>query len=459
MGCTGSKQANYVVPPSTNNNKSGTTNTSIQSSTGTSSNSTEASGPREIKKPFALTYELREKLGQGQYAIVHKGIRKSDGMIVAVKCIKKDKLTKEDLEALSVEVKSMEMLRDNPFFVKYYDFFSEKDYFFIVLELISGGELFDRICEKAKYTEREARKVMWMLTSALAYAHGKNIVHRDLKPENILLKSRDDDTSIKLADMGFAKILTGPNQLMSTPCGTPGYVAPEVIGTNPLYGPKCDVWSLGVIFYILLCGYPPFSDDDQNALFKQIRSGRYAMDPAEWSIISDSAKDLVRRILIVDPEKRLSAQEILHHPWMKMDATAIPDVDLSSSVAQLRRYQARRRLKKAINAVRVTVRTRMLFAARAAKAAKERGADENEVEKAFFEAARKAPSTRNAPTDATANSLMASLAASSQTNYQIPPLPAANNVARPGQPQQFKISAIVTPPTQAVEVRGPTMIK
>lgn len=332
-----------------------------------------------------------------------------------------------------------------------------RDYFFIVLELISGGELFDRICEKAKYTEREARKVMWMLTSALAYAHGKNIVHRDLKPENILLKSKDDDTSIKLADMGFAKILTRPNQLMTTPCGTPGYVAPEVIGTNPSYGPKCDVWSLGVIFYILLCGYPPFSDDDQNALFKMIRSGKYSMDPAEWGVISDSAKDLVRRILVVDPDKRLSAQEILHHPWMKMDAAAIPDVDLSSSVAQLRRYQARRRLKKAINAVRVTVRTRMLFAARAAKAAKERGADETEVENAFFEAARKAPSTRD-----TSDVVRSVLISNVTNNYQIPTLPTAANTSRPGQAQQFKVSAIVNPPqglSNSIEIRGPSMAK
>jgi hypothetical protein len=118
------------------------------------------------------------------------------------------------------------------------------------------------------------------------------------------------------------------------------------------------------------------------------------MDPADWGVISDAAKDLVRRILVVNPDARLSAAEILQHPWMKMDASAIPDVDLSQSVAALKKYQARKRLKKAMNAVRATVRTRMLFAARAAKAAKQAGKPEEEVERAFFEAARKAPSTR-----------------------------------------------------------------
>ncbi len=359
-----------------------------------------------------------------------------------------------------------------------------RDYFFIVIELISGGELFDRICEKARYSEREARKVMWLMTSAVAYAHGKGIIHRDLKPENVLLKSKEDDTSIKLADMGFAKILTRPNQMMSTPCGTPGYVAPEVITTNPQYGPKCDIWSLGVIFYILLCGYPPFSDEDQNALFNQIRAGQFAMDPQEWDVISAPAKDLVRKILVVDPNKRLTAAEvraqspaehgrggarahgagdpasplppahhpspphthtrprpqILQHPWMQLDVSAVPDVDLGASLAKLKKYQARRRLKKAMTAVRVTVRTRMIFAAKAAKAAKLAGANEDVVESVFFEAARKAPSTRYA------------------APIIIPQLPTPLPMpAVEGRPQQFRVANIVSP-SSSVEARAPARV-
>lgn len=179
-----------------------------------------------------------------------------------------------------------------------------------MLELIQGGELFDRICEKQKYTEREARQVMYLLSNALTFMHSKGIVHRDLKPENVLLKTKEDDTSIKLADLGFAKILSNPNQLMTTPCGTPGYVAPEVISGHS-YGPACDVWSLGVIFYILLCGYPPFADDNQEQLFNSIKKGHYQMDPAEWGVISDGAKDLVRKILVVDPKQRITAAQVI----------------------------------------------------------------------------------------------------------------------------------------------------
>ena len=128
-----------------------------------------------------------------------------------------------------------------------------RDYFYIVLELIEGGELFDRICKKDHYTERDARVVMHQLASAIATAHMRGVCHRDLKPENILLASQRDDTTIKIADLGFAKVTHGKNDLLTTPCGTPGYVAPEVISGKP-YNASCDVWSLGVILYILLVG-------------------------------------------------------------------------------------------------------------------------------------------------------------------------------------------------------------
>jgi serine/threonine protein kinase len=133
-----------------------------------------------------------------------------------------------------------------------------RDYYYIVLELIEGGELFERIQKKDHYSERDARIIMSQLASAMACAHMRNICHRDLKPENILLASKTDDTSLKIADLGFAKVLKGKNQLLSTPCGTPGYVAPEVIANGtPSYTVACDVWSLGVILFILLCGCAP----------------------------------------------------------------------------------------------------------------------------------------------------------------------------------------------------------
>jgi len=179
-------------------------------------------------------------------------------MPAAVKVMEKKKLTPEDLAALTIEIKAMKLLSSHESFVKLYESYDEADYYYLVLELISGGELFDRVVEKEKYTEREARSVIRQMTEAMAFAHSKGVAHRDLKPENVLLKNREDDTSIKIADMGFAKIVTKENPLMTTPCGTPGYVAPEILSGKP-YGLQADIWSLGVIFYILLSGCVPSS--------------------------------------------------------------------------------------------------------------------------------------------------------------------------------------------------------
>lgn len=339
MGCGGSK-SNTAAPPA-------------------------APAKTEVKKqPFALSYDLKERLGKGQFAIVYKAVNKKSNAIVAAKVMQKSALTPEDIAALAVEVRAMELLSEHPNFVKYYDFYDEKDHFFLVMELITGGELFDRICEKERYTEREARDLVRQLVEAIAYAHSRGVVHRDLKPENILLKSRTDDTSIKLADLGFAKVISSQNPMMTTPCGTPGYVAPEILSGKP-YTSKVDIWSLGVIFYILMCGYPPFASerDDQRELFAMIKEGRYSFDPREWGSISEGAKDLIRNILVVDPARRYTAEQILAHPWMRADATAIPDVALGATIDQLKRFNARRRLKSAINTVRSTVRMRMLLAA------------------------------------------------------------------------------------------------
>jgi len=205
------------------------------------------------RQPFGVTWKLKEKLGKGNYATVYRVVHNVSGFEAAVKCILKAPLTKEDLEALAVEVKAMELLRDTKSFVKILDFYNEKDHFYIVLELISGGELLDRIVKRSHYSEADARVVVQQMAAGIATAHARHICHRDLKPENVLLASRTDDTLIKLADLGFAKISQAANELMTTPCGTPGYVAPEVISERP-YTAACDMWSLGVIVYILLVG-------------------------------------------------------------------------------------------------------------------------------------------------------------------------------------------------------------
>jgi calcium/calmodulin-dependent protein kinase I len=160
------------------------------------------------------------------------------------------------------------------------------------------------VCDaQSYYSEREARDLVKLLLEAIKYCHDADIVHRDLKPENLLLTSKDDDASIKLADFGFAKKLEIDGDGLVTACGTPGYVAPEIL-EGKAYGKTVDIWSIGVITYILLCGYPPFHDDNHNALFKKIKKGKFQFDSPYWDHVSDDAKDLISQMLVVDPAQR-----------------------------------------------------------------------------------------------------------------------------------------------------------
>ena len=163
---------------------------------------------------------------------------------------------------------------DHPNIVKLYDFFDEKRYYYMAIELMEGGELFERIVKKTFYNEKEARDLIRILLDALAYLHHRHIVHRDLKPENLLLKSPYNDFDIKLADFGFAKKVNGKS--LDTQCGTPGYVAPEIL-KGAKYGTEVDMWSCGVIVYILLGGYPPFHDDNHAILYRKIKAADYTL--------------------------------------------------------------------------------------------------------------------------------------------------------------------------------------
>jgi len=190
------------------------------------------------------------------------------------------------------------------------------------------------------------------IASALDYCHSRGIVHRDLKPENILLTSKEDDGSIKIADFGFAKQfdLSMGDESLTTSCGTPGYVAPEILNGKS-YGAEVDMWSFGVIIYILLCGYPPFHDDNQKNLFAKIRRGEYDFDPTYWNEVSETAKDLIRKLLVVDGKQRYTIKELLAHPWMLNEASSAA---MPKALAQLKKWQAQRRWKRTLNTVRVT---------------------------------------------------------------------------------------------------------
>ncbi|KDO20504.1 CAMK/CAMK1 protein kinase [Saprolegnia parasitica CBS 223.65] len=295
---------------------------------------------------FEQQYTLGKVIGAGTFSTVKEAIHKPTGQKYAIKCIKKAGLTVDEIQALTTEMK-------HPNIMILHDFFSEPEYYYLVTELMDGGELFDRIVEKSYYTEREARDLVKLLLEAVRYCHDINVVHRDLKPENLLLTSTTDDASIKLADFGFAKKVGSDTEGLTTACGTPGYVAPEILEAGP-YGKAVDIWSIGVITYILLCGYPPFHDDNHNALFRKIKRGAFVFDSPYWDAISDDAKDFISRMLTVRPTDRATAAMLLEHPWIVGSETST--VQLSSALDELRRFNARRKLKAAMNAVKATQR-------------------------------------------------------------------------------------------------------
>jgi len=183
-----------------------------------------------------------------------------------------------------------------------------------VMELVTGKELFDKIVEKGQYSEASASHIIRQIVSAVEYLHQNGIAHRDLKPENLLSAEVNGEEIIKIADFGFSKNF-GEEKLM-TSCGSPGYVAPEVL-TCESYDMSVDLWSIGVIIYILLCGYPPFYADNAPALFKKIMEVNFDFDDPSWDEVSEAAKNLIRHLLVKDPKKRYTAQQCLQDPWVQ----------------------------------------------------------------------------------------------------------------------------------------------
>ncbi|KAF4315845.1 hypothetical protein G195_010655 [Phytophthora kernoviae 00238/432] len=306
----------------------------------------------DARRRFADEYTLGKELGSGTFSVVREATHKTTGERFAIKCIKRAQLSKDDLEALVAEVKILREMQ-HAHIVKLFDVFQEERYFFLVTEYMPGGELFERIVKKNFYSEREARDLVKVLLETIAFCHDADVVHRDLKPENLLLSSLEDDADIKLADFGFAKkaAINGDAGLV-TACGTPGYVAPEILQSKP-YGKEVDIWSIGVITYILLCGYPPFHHDNQSVLFRMIKAGRYEYDSPYWDDVSSEAKDLISKMLVLNPAERWSARKLLQHPWIAGDA--VKDVQLTTALVELRKFNARRKFRAAVSTVKATI--------------------------------------------------------------------------------------------------------
>jgi len=275
---------------------------------------------------FRQQYQIQGPLGKGHFATVYLCTEKCSGARYAVKKFEKRRTTtnsqvaeeKSRVDGLQQEIGVL-MGVSHPNVLCLKDTFDESDGVYLVLELAPEGELFNWIVAKHKLSETETRKIFVQLFQGIKYLHERNIVHRDIKPENILLIDRD--LNIKIADFGLAKII-GEESFTSTLCGTPSYVAPEILeqGNRRRYTRAVDVWSLGVVLYICLCGFPPFSDElyspeNPYTLSQQIRAGRFDYPSPYWDSVGDPALDLIDKMLTVDVEKRITIDECLEHPW------------------------------------------------------------------------------------------------------------------------------------------------
>lgn len=300
-------------------------------------------------------YDLKETIGTGAFSEVLLAEDKADrGKFFAVKCIDRMGLVGKE-ESLDNEIQVLRRL-DHPNIVRLSDVFEDKSYVYLVMELVTGGELFDRIVEKGSYTEKDASSLIKQVLEAVDYMHERGVVHRDLKPENLLYYSTDPDSKIMISDFGLSK--TEESGTMATACGTPGYVAPEVLAQQP-YGKEVDCWSIGVIAYILLCGYPPFYDENDAALFQQILKAEYEFDSPYWDDISSSAKEFIRQLMCKDPKKRFSCKQAIAFPWISGN-TALDKNIHASVTAQLQKNFIKSKWKRAYNATAVIRQMRKL---------------------------------------------------------------------------------------------------
>jgi len=250
--------------------------------------------------------------------------------------------------------------------VKMADFFETSKEWIMVLEKVTGGELLDRISERDRYREDDARKAIYETLLAVEHLHSRGVVHRDIKPENLLLLSKDDDAPIKIADFGTAHVLKDDNEdgKLRLRCGTPVYAAPELIeilinvGERKGYGRPVDIWGVGIIMFSILGGYPPFWAEEDEKTYEKILCGDPGYIPEYWDPVSSEAKDLLRQLFTVDPARRPTATQALQHAWFKKGIESSGAGDLSKAQ---RRLKARRRWARSINAVRSTVRMRVIF--------------------------------------------------------------------------------------------------
>ncbi|XP_063388479.1 phosphorylase b kinase gamma catalytic chain, liver/testis isoform isoform X3 [Cydia fagiglandana] len=310
---------------------------------------------KDAAKEFYAKYEPKEIIGRGISSTVRRCVEKETGREYAAKIID---LSQESMDGVDThtmrdatkqEIQILRMVAGHPYIIELQDVFESETFIFLVFELCKNGELFDYLTSVVTLSEKKTRYIMRQVLEGVRYVHSKNIVHRDLKPENILL---DDQLNVKITDFGFAKVLKEGEKLFEL-CGTPGYLAPETLKANmfedaPGYGMEVDIWACGVIMFTLLVGCPPFWHRKQMVMLRNIMEGKYSFTSPEWADISDDPKDLIRRLLVVEPSQRLPIEDALSHPFF-------------NTVAKKQgSFNARAKLRMGLMAVRAAIRLKRL---------------------------------------------------------------------------------------------------
>jgi len=306
-------------------------------------------GDSKQRGKLAEQYVILNRLGRGNFAVVRKVQRKKDGQFFAAKIITKKGMKPKDLQLLGQEVDILKKLA-HPNINRLIETFDTKNHLYIVLELLAGENLFENIVKQKKYTEDDAAKVIKQVARACEYMHPRGVIHRDLKPENLVYLDKGKD-HICVTDFGLSKSVANEGDLMKTACGTPAFVAPEIL-RQERYTSQVDMWSLGVILYTMLCGYPPFVEKNLPALYRTIKRGTVRFDKPYWDHVSGLAKDCVCGLLTVDPKKRLNPVELLKHDWLNVKARSANNLfDADGYDKRFKRYLILTKLQRGVDTV------------------------------------------------------------------------------------------------------------
>lgn len=324
---------------------------------------------------FRSIYQLNKRLKSGSFATVCIGTHRKDRTKVAIKCVNRKKLSPNDDVSILVEVGVVTSLNHRNI-CPITDFFDEEDAYYIIMPLMEGGDVFDRIAAMKHYDEGVARVLVMKMLQAISHLHEKNIAHCDLKSRNLLLHSSADDTSVVIADFGFAGRVYA-SQSLSRRCGTPYFVAPEILLQSG-YDTKSDLWSVGVIMYSILSGGLPFTGKSHLELFKAIVKKNFDFEGPEWTNVSADAKDLICKLLVKNPKMRYSAKDSLKHPWFKTNIRLLSTNNLNITSQRLKTFNARLAFKTAILATHTIIFWRNL-ARRSKETSEEREARTKEV--------------------------------------------------------------------------------